>query len=37
MRYDESDKRLAKFGDKLQSLTGTEAGHVIEETKKLPL
>ena len=37
MRYDESDKRLAKFGDKLQSLTGTEAGHVIEEIKKLPL
>jgi len=37
MRYDEADKRLAKFGDKLQSLTGTEAGHVIEETKKLPL
>ena len=30
-------KRLAKFGDKLQSLTGTEADHVIEETKKLPL
>jgi DNA recombination protein RmuC len=37
MRYDEADKRLGKFGDKLQSLTGTEAGHVIEETKKLPL
>jgi DNA recombination protein RmuC len=37
MRYDEADKRLAKFGDKLQSLTGTEAGHEIEETKKLPL
>jgi DNA anti-recombination protein RmuC len=36
-RYDDADKRLAKFGDKLQSLTGTEAGHVIEETKKLPL
>jgi len=37
MRYDEADKRLAKFGDKLQSLSGTEAGHMIEETKKLPL
>lgn len=37
MRYDEADKRLVKFGDKLQSLTGTEAGHEIEETKKLPL
>ena len=36
-RYDEADKRLGKFGDKLQSLTGTEAGHEIEETKKLPL
>ncbi len=36
-RYDEADKRLLKFGDKLQTLTGTEAGHEIEETKKLPL
>ena len=36
-RYDEADKRLLKFGDKLQSLSGTEAGHEIEETKKLPL
>lgn len=36
-RYDDADKRLAKFSDKLQSLSGTEAGHVIEETKKLPL
>jgi DNA recombination protein RmuC len=36
-RYDEADKRLAKFGDKLQSLSGTEAGHPVEETKKLPL
>jgi DNA recombination protein RmuC len=36
-RYDEADKRLLKFGGKLQSLTGTEAGHEIEETKKLPL
>jgi DNA recombination protein RmuC len=36
-RYDEADKRLLKFGDQLQSLTGTEAGHEIEETKKLPL
>jgi DNA recombination protein RmuC len=37
MRYDEADKRLAKFGDKLQSLSSTEAGHEIEETNKLPL
>jgi len=35
-RYDEADKRLAKFGDKLGSLTTTEET-VIEETKKLPL
>ncbi len=37
MRYDEADKRLAKFSDKLQSLSNTEAGHTIEETSKLPL
>ncbi len=36
-RYDDADKRLLKFGDKLQALTGAEAGHEIEETKKLPL
>jgi DNA recombination protein RmuC len=36
-RYDDADKRLLKFGDKLQTLTGTEAGHEIEEPKKLPL
>jgi DNA recombination protein RmuC len=35
-RYDEADKRLAKFGDKLGSLTTSEKT-VIEETKKLPL
>lgn len=35
--YDDADKRLEKFGDKLQSLSGTESGPVIEETKKLPL
>jgi DNA recombination protein RmuC len=34
-RYDEADKRLAKFGDKLQSLSGAEVE--IEETQKLPL
>src|SRR3989337_2213326 len=33
MRYDEADKRLGKFGDKLQSLTGTEAGHVISHLR----
>ncbi len=36
-KYDEADKRLVKFGEKLQALSGTEAGHVIEEAKKLPL
>jgi DNA recombination protein RmuC len=34
-RYDEADKRLAKFGDKLQSLSGAEVE--IEETQKLPM
>ena len=34
-RYDEADKRLAKFGDKLQSFSGSE--EAIEETGKLPL
>jgi len=32
-RYDEADKRLEKFGDKLQSLSGAPA---LDETKKLP-
>jgi DNA recombination protein RmuC len=36
-RYDEADKRLEKFGDKLQSLSGTEPADILEETKKLPL
>jgi DNA recombination protein RmuC len=35
-RYDEADKRLAKFGHKLGSLTTSEEP-VIEETEKLPL
>jgi DNA recombination protein RmuC len=34
-RYDEADKKLAKFEDKLQSLS--DASPAIEETKKLPL
>ncbi len=37
MRYDEADKRLEKFGDKLQSLSSAGPGERIEETKKLPL
>jgi DNA recombination protein RmuC len=36
-KYDDADKRLGKFGDRLQSLTGAEAEPVLEETKKLPL
>jgi DNA recombination protein RmuC len=36
-KYDDADKRLAKFGDRLQSLSGAESDHHIEETTKLPL
>jgi DNA recombination protein RmuC len=36
-RYDDADKRLGKFGDRLQSLSNADTGQVIEETKKLPL
>ena len=36
-KYDDADKRLEKFGDRLQSLSGAEVGPVIEETTKLPL
>ncbi|HEX9020533.1 MAG TPA: DNA recombination protein RmuC [Nitrospirota bacterium] len=36
-RYEDADKRLEKFGNRLQLLSGTEAGHTIEETKKLPV
>ncbi len=35
MRYDEADKRLAKFGDRLQSLSSSEPE--IEESGKLPM
>lgn len=35
-KYDEADKRLIKFGDRLQALSGAETA-LIEETKKLPL
>ncbi len=35
-KYDEADKRLIKFGDRLQALSGAEAA-LVEETKKLPL
>ena len=36
-KYDDADKRLEKFGDRLQALSGTETDVMIEETKKLPL
>ncbi len=36
-RYDEADKRLAKFGDKLQSLSSADGGPILEENTKLPL
>lgn len=37
-RYDEADKKLAKFGDRLQSMSGGETHIIVEgETKKLPL
>jgi len=35
-RYDEADKRLLKFGDKLCSLTSSEEP-ALEETRKLPI
>jgi DNA recombination protein RmuC len=34
-KYDEADKRLAKFGDKLESTGGSSAA--LEESQKLPL
>jgi DNA anti-recombination protein RmuC len=36
-KYDDADKRLAKFGDRLHALNGAEADQVIEEAEKLPL
>ncbi len=36
-KYDDADKRLEKFNDRLQSLSGTDAPPLLEETKKLPL
>lgn len=36
-KYEDADKKLGKFGDRLQSLTGAENESVIEETNKLPL
>ena len=36
-KYDDADKRLEKFGDRLQSLSVAETHPVVEETTKLPL
>jgi len=36
-KYDDADKRLEKFSDRLQALSGTGPADTIEETKKLPL
>jgi hypothetical protein len=36
-KYEEADKRLEKFGDRLQALSSTEPHPVIEELNKLPL
>ena len=37
-KYDEADRRLEKFGDRLQSLSTSEPQTLVEEgTKKLPL
>lgn len=36
-KYDDADKRLEKFSDRLQALSGAEPGQVLEETNKLPL
>ena len=36
-KYDDADKRLGKFDDRLKSMSGTESGPMIEETKELPL
>ena len=36
-KFDDADKRLAKFGDRLQSLGSADDSPLVEETKKLPL
>ncbi len=36
-KYDDADKKLAKFSDRLQGLSGTEDSPVVEEANKLPL
>lgn len=36
-KYDDADKRLEKFSERLQSLSGSQPVELLEETKKLPL
>jgi len=36
-KYDDADKRLDKFDDRLKSMSGADRGPSLEETKKLPL
>jgi DNA recombination protein RmuC len=36
-KYDDADKKLEKFGDRLQSLGGTDAKPFTVDTKELPL
>jgi len=36
-KYDDADKKLERFGDRLHALSGTETHAPLEETKKLPL
>ena len=36
-KYDDADKRLSKFGDRLQSLSSNGDSPLVEDTKKLPL
>ncbi|HTF99810.1 MAG TPA: DNA recombination protein RmuC [Nitrospirota bacterium] len=36
-KYDDADKKLGKFNDRLQSLSGAETEHPVEESGKLPL
>ncbi len=36
-KYDDAERKLEKFGERLQALSSTESHYMIEETKKLPL
>jgi DNA recombination protein RmuC len=36
-KYDDADKKLERFGDRLQNLSGAETVPLLEETRKLPM